>query len=85
MNPVEIATKDFLAAHEAYSAARKREDAAFHRYFNRLVRGDRTNGAAASRLANESNYLSAALYTAAGKLWKLDIDPTTIVPEYTEV
>lgn len=56
-------------------------DATFKRYFSKLQRGEPTNGAACARMDNRLNYASAAMYSAQGFLYKLDIDPWTIDDE----
>lgn len=76
---------EFKAAWAAFRAAEDKAEAAFLRWFNKRQAGQPTNAAQAQRLSNEASYLSADLAGAAGKLYLLDIDPTTIVPEYREV
>lgn len=76
---------DFKAAWAAYRAAQDKADEAFARWFSKRQSGEPTNGAQASRLQNEASYLSADLAGAALKLYALDIDPTEIVPEYSEI
>lgn len=78
------AIRDFRIAWETWREAQDKADAAFGRYFAKLTDGEPTNAAQAQRLSNEANYKSADLDAAAGKLWLLDIDPTTIVPDYAE-
>ena len=73
--------EQYRAARAAYYEAAAREDAAFLRYFQKLQNGERTNGAAVSRLGNLTNYASAELAQAQGALWALDIDPHTVDDE----
>lgn len=75
---------EFKAAWAAYRTAQDKADAAFARWFTKRQSGQPTNAAQATRLANEANYLSADLASAAGRLYAVEIDPTEIVPEYTE-
>lgn len=76
--------EEFRAAWAAFCEAGDKADAAFLRWFTKRQAGERTNGAQASRLANETSYRSADLSIAAGRLYRLDIDPTTVIPEYRE-
>lgn len=56
----------------------ERADQAFARYFTKLQAGVATNGAAASRLANEANYASADLHAAENVLYGLGVDPDVV-------
>ena len=58
--------------------AEARADASFRRYFEKTLRGEPTSGAAASRLANEANYLSADLAGAELALFAFEIDPREV-------
>lgn len=78
------AITEFRVAWSRYRVAQDKADQAFARYFTKLQAGGNANGAQASRLSNEANYASADLYTAAGAVWDLDIDPGTIIPEYED-
>lgn len=77
----EAVVDSYRAARDAYYAAVEREDAAFRRYFDKIQSGNPTNGAAVSRLSNRSNELSAALYSAQGPVYDLDLDPWDIDDE----
>lgn len=73
-----LAIQDYRRKRAAYLEACKREDEAFNRWFVKRQRGERTNAAAASRLANLANYASADLASAQGALYALDLDPHDI-------
>lgn len=79
------AREAFRLAWAEWRAAQDKADAAFVRYFTRLQAGERTNAAQATRLQNAANYLSADLAVAAGALYRAGIDPTEVVPDYTEI
>lgn len=57
----ETARARFIAARNAYETAQRKADESFTRYFAKLHRGEATNAAQASRLANLANYASADL------------------------
>ncbi len=77
----EQAIENYLSVKRAYDVMADKADAAFLRYFEKLQNGERTNAAQATRLANETSYLSADLSHAEGKLWAHGIDPETIGKE----
>lgn len=52
-----------------YDAAQAKADAAWDRWFEKRMAGEPTNGAAAMRLANYANFLSADCYHAAGQAY----------------
>jgi hypothetical protein len=68
-------------AFAAFDAADAKADAAFRRYFAKLHRGERTNAAQASRLANETNYLSTDVHVALGELFSAYPDTTYEIRE----
>lgn len=72
------AIANYRTVRTAHDAAHVKADAAFKRYFSKLQRGERTNGAATARLENEANYLAADLSVAQGKLFALDLNPWDI-------
>jgi hypothetical protein len=75
------AIANYRAARAAYDEAARREDAAFIRYLKKREAGVPTNGAALSRLMNQTSYLFAELSRAEDELWALDIDPWSIDDE----
>lgn len=61
-----------------YLVAMERADAAFLRWFRKREQGLASNGAAAQRLANDANYVSADLASAEIAVYKLDLNPRAI-------
>ena len=51
------------------------EDAAFARYFDKRMRGERTNGAAMQRIGNRASYASADMSGAQSELFRRELDP----------
>ncbi len=76
--------ENFKKAWAAFVAAGDRADAAFDRWHRKARNGEVTNAAAATRLQNLANYASTDVFNAAAKLYEIEIDPRTIVPEYEE-
>lgn len=74
----EEAIAEYRKARDAYYAAGAKADAAFARWFTKRQNGERTSGAAAARLANQTNWLSAEMVSAQGKLYALGVDPWDI-------
>lgn len=93
MTPVDAMTPEqkaalvaFIAAHQKYAAAMAKADSAWTRWFTKRTAGQRTNGAAATRLANQANYLSADLDAAAGRCFTVglnDADIRSIDPDFS--
>ncbi len=76
------AIRNFKQAWDEYVRLGNLADASFDRWFKKAHNGERTNAAAATRLANLTNYASADMQSAASKLYALNIDPRTIAPEF---
>lgn len=68
----------YRVAREAFTIAADAADAAWMRWFEKTRSGTKTNGAQASRLANEASYLSADLASAEGKVWSHEVDPRDV-------
>lgn len=68
----------YRVAREAFTVAADAADAAWTRWFTKRQRGAATNGAQASRLANEASYKSADLASAEGQVWKHEVDPRDV-------
>lgn len=82
MNPRPVSAADALAAYRELRdrtlAAEEKAEAAFARWFAKASRGEPTNAAQASRLADAANYLSADLASAEHALYSLELDPADV-------
>ena len=73
MNEVD----NYRAIRDRYLAAGDRADVAFAKWFA----GDSRSAAAASRLANVTNGLSAELASAESALYRIGVDPASVDAE----
>jgi hypothetical protein len=73
VSPAALA--EYRAQRDRFLALGDRADVAWRRWFDRTIAGERTNGAAAQRLANLANYASADLAQAESPLWDAGVDP----------
>lgn len=71
---IDTILADYRAKRDAYIRAADAADRAFIRRFT----GQTVNGAAAARLANTANYLSADYASAQGAVWSAGIDSQAI-------
>lgn len=69
------ALDEYRTQRDRFLALGDRADVAWRRWFERNLAGERTNGAAAQRLANLANYASADLAIAESPLWDAGVDP----------
>lgn len=77
----DAAIASYRAARTAWIEAGDKADAAFLRWHQKLINGEPTNAAQATRLQNEASYRSADLSVAQGALYALEIDPHDIDDE----
>lgn len=68
----------YRKARDTYLAAQALADEAWDRWFQKRHQGIATNGAQASRLANEASYLSADLASAQDSLYSVDLTPEEV-------
>lgn len=68
----------YRVAREAFTVAADAADGAWTRWFTKRSQGVKTNGAQASRLADEANYKSADLASAEGQVWNHEVDPRDV-------